>query len=192
MKRYIKSSKEVTNDYLNELFKKIDWDDVDYADRLIDRTIKKYIPVDNIFDQAKYINMLDEDVKSELISLLESPEAIHEKRMKGKKKGKKPSRSLSTKTNDVELYVKFEDYPDGIIRQSTFSGSSRLEALKSMVDSLVLYLDVDTIEEDNLSSEDVIRELESRNGDGCDYIIKLKDNSTGEVLMDYPEFLYED
>ena len=27
MKRYIKSSGEITNNYLDELFKKIDWDD---------------------------------------------------------------------------------------------------------------------------------------------------------------------
>jgi len=182
MKKYIRSSTEVTNEYLNQLFKKIDWDDVDYADRLIDRTIKKYIPVDNIFDQAKYINMLDEDVKQELMSLLESPEAIHEKRMKSRKQ----SKSRSNKSESTELYVKFEDYPDGNIKEDKFTGSNRLDALKKMVDSLLLYLDVDTIEEDNLSDEDVIKALELQNGDGCDYIIRLEDKNTGEVLMDYP------
>lgn len=182
MKKYIRSSTQVTNEYLNQLFQKIDWDDVDYADRLIDRTIKKYIPVDSIFDQAKYINMLDEDVKQELMSLLESPEAIHEKRMKGKRK----SSASNNKSTGSELYVKFEDYPDGNIKEETFSGSTRSEALKAMVDSLLLYLDVDTIEDDNLSDEDIIKSLEERNGDGCDYIILLKDMKTGEVLMDYP------
>ena len=182
MKKYIRSSTEVTNEYLNQLFKKLDWDDVDYADRLIDRTIKKYLPVTNIFDQAKYINMLDDDVKSELMSLLESPEAIHEKRMKGRKKHD----SRKNTSRDTELYVKFEDYPDGNIKEDTFSGSSRSEALKEMVSSLLLYLDVNTIEDDDLSDEDIIKALEERNGDGCDYIILLKDMKTGEVLMDYP------
>lgn len=182
MKKYIKSSTEVTNEYLNQLFQNMNWDDVDYADRLINRTIKKYIPTDSIFDQAKYINMLDEDVKQELMSLLESPEAIHESRMKSKKK----SSAGSKKSAGSELYVKYEDYPDGNIKEATFSGSSRSEALKAMVDSLLLYLDVATIEDDNLSDEDIIKELEEQNGDGCDYIILLKDKKTGEVLMDYP------
>ena len=182
MKKHILASKEVTNAYINQLFKKLDWDDVDYADRLIDKTIKKYIPVDNIFDQAKYINMLDEDVKQELMSLLESPEALHEKRMNGKK----AHRSRVNKSESTELYVKFEDYPDGNIKEATFFGSSRSEALKAMVDSLLLYLDVDTIEDDDLSDEDIINALEAQNGDGCDYIILLKDMKTGEVLMDYP------
>ena len=32
---------------------------------------------------------------------------------------------------------------------------------------------------------DVIQELESQNGDGCDYIIRLEDKRTSEILMDY-------
>lgn len=185
MKLYIKSSKEITNNYLNELFREIDWDDVDYADRLIDRTIKKHIPVDNIFDQAKYINMLDEDVKSDLMYLLENPEVLHEMRMKGRKKSKKNTKGSSS----VVLDVKYEDYPDGNVKTATFSGSDKLKALKKLVDSLGLYLDVDTIDDNNLSADDVIDEIERSNGDGCDYIISLKDKTTGEVLMDYP---YED
>lgn len=179
---YVRASKEITNDYLNELFEQLDYDDADYADRLIDRTIKKYLSVGNIFDQAKYINMLDEDVKSELMSLLESPEAIHEKRMKNKGK----SRSRQNKSKSCELYVKFEDYPDGNVKQSTFFGNNRLEALKNMISSLLLCLDADTIDEDSLSDDDVIKELESRNGDGCDYIIRLEDKSTGEIIIDHP------
>jgi hypothetical protein len=182
MKLYVRASRQITNDYLSELFNQLDYDDADYADRLVDRTIKKYLSVGSIFDQAKYINMLDEDVKSELMSLLESPEAIHEKRMRNKEK----SRSRRSKSRGCELYVKFEDYPDGNIKQSTFFGNNRLEALKSMITSLLLCLDVDTIEEDDLSEDAVIEELESRNGDGCDYIIRLEDRSTGEIIMDCP------
>ena len=126
--------------------------------------------------------MLDDDVKQELMSLLESPEAIHEKRMNNRKAHK----SNKNKSGSTKLRVKYEDYPDGNIKSATFSGSSRSEALKAMVDSLLLYLDVDTIEDDNLSDEDIIKALEERNGDGCDYIILLKDMKTGEVLMDNP------
>lgn len=73
---------KITNEYLNKLFKNIDWDDVDYADRMIDRTIKKELGVDRIFDQSEHINMLDEDVKDDLMYLLENPDKLHQKRMK--------------------------------------------------------------------------------------------------------------
>lgn len=185
MKLYVHASSDnsiITNEYLNELFKKIDWDDVDYADRLIDRTIQKELGVDRILDQAKYINMLDDNVKNDLMKLLENPEAIHQRRMKNKKKStKRPSKSSGT-----VLTVKYEDYPDGNIKTDEFTGVDRIDALKKMVDSLLLYIDVEEIESDDLDANSIISEIESQNGDGCDYIIKLTDNSTGEVLMDYP------
>lgn len=189
MKRYVRSNQEITNEYLNKLFEKIDWDDVDYADRMIDRIIKKELGVDRIFDQAKYINMLDEGVKKELMSLLEDPEALHAKRMKGRKKSSKKS---PKPVKESVLTVTFEDYPDGNILEGEFSGETRLDALKAMVDYMTLYLDVDQIDDDGMTAEDVIRELELRNGDGCDYIVKLVDESTGEVLMDYPIEDYEE
>lgn len=46
-----------------------------------------------------------------------------------------------------------------------------------------MYLDVEQIEEENLSPEDIVEYLESVNGDGCDYITELKNVSTGEVLI---------
>lgn len=180
MKKWIHASTEVTNDYLNELFKKIDWDDVDYADRLIDRTIKKELGVDRIFDQAKYINMLDEGIKHDLMSLLEDPEAIHQRRMRGKKK----SKNLTNSSSPCELYVKYEDYPDGNIREATFEGTSRLDAIKQLVDDLLLYIDVDQIESDEMTFEDVINDITMRNGDGCDYIIQLVDRSSGQTLIE--------
>lgn len=181
---------DITNEYLNTLFKRIDWDDIDYADKLVDRTISKYLGIDKnrIFDQAKYINMLDEDVKDNLLSFLEDPEAVHNRRMKGrKKKTVKPSSKQDK--NTVDLYVKYEDYPDGNVKEDLFSGSDRLEALKAMVKDLLLYLDVNEIEDNDMSSEDVINAIAERNGDGCDYIIQLKDKSTNETLMEYD---YED
>lgn len=180
MKKYIHASTKITNEYLNELFKKIDWDDVDYADRLINRVLKKELGVDNPFDQAEYINKLNAKAKKDLMDLLENPEAIHAQRMKNKKSAKKPASSKNT-----ELFVEYEDYPDGRVHKTTVKGSDRLDALKKLVDKLLLYIDVDEIESDGLSAEDVIHELESSNGDGCDYIIQLIDKSTGETLMEY-------
>lgn len=178
MKLYIKSSEDITNEYLNDLFKNIDWDDVDYADRMINRIIKKHLGVDDPIDQAKYINMLDDDVKSELMNLLKDPEALHNKRLSGRRK--------SSKGKSTELKVIFEDYPDGKVKTEVFEGSSRIEALKNMADSLLLYIDGTTIDDDNMSESDILNYIESRNGDGCDYIIELTDTTTGETLLDAP------
>lgn len=175
---------EITNDYLNILFKRIDWDDIDYGDRLIDRVIKKELGVDRIFDQAKYINMLDDNVKEDLMSLLENPDELHKRRMKGKKKS--ASRAKKSTSEGCELHVRFEDYPDGDVKEATFKGTDRLDALKQLVDDLLLYIDTDQIESDEMSADDVINAISERNGDGCDYIIKLVDKSNNEVLMDYP------
>ena len=184
MKRYIRSNtipNEITNEYLNELFKKIDWDDVDYADRLIDRIIKKELGVERIFDQAKYINMLDEGIKNDLIFLLSDPEAVHAKRMEGR--SKKSSKSKSSK--NTILYVKYEDYPDGNVKEAEIEGTDITDALTKLVGSLLVYLDTDQIADDNMTSDDIIHELGLRNGDGCDYIIELVNKSTGDTLMEY-------
>ena len=174
----------ITNEYLNILFKRIDWNDIDYGDRLIDRIIKKELGVDRILDQAKYINMLDDNVKEDLMSLLENPDELHKRRMKGKKNS--ASKTKKSTSKGCELHVRFEDYPDGDVKEATFKGSDRLDALKQLVDDLLLYIDTDQIESDNMSADDVISAISERNGDGCDYIIKLVDKSNNEVLMDYP------
>lgn len=183
MKRYIKSSGEITNNYLDELFKKIDWDDIDYADNLVNTLISKKLGVDKnyIFDQAEYINMLDEADRDDLMGLLEDPKAIHDRRMKNRRKRKSSKGAAS-----VTLQVKYEDYPDGRIKSTSVSGTDLLNALEQLVDELLLYIDVDEIEDNNMSADDVIRSIEERNGDGCDYIIKLVNKSTGQTLMEYP------
>lgn len=133
MKKYIKSSKEITNQYLNELFRKIDWDDVDYADKLIDQTIKKELGVSQIFDQAKYINMLDDKVKDELMNLLEDPEAIHNHKLKSKKKSQK-----MTEEEIEELYEDF-DY----IYNDRFMNTEM-----KVIDEMGLYIDFSSIRYD--------------------------------------------
>lgn len=182
MKRVVTSAKKITNNYLNELFKKIDWDDVDYADNLINQTIKKELGVSKPFDQAKYINMLDKDTRDQLMALLEDPAAIHQRRMKNRKV-KKPSGS----SKPTVLSVKYEDYPDGRIKKATFEGTDRLDALKKMTDSLGFYIESSDIEDNGWSADDVIEELWSTNGDGCDFIIELKDKTANEILMDAAE-----
>ena len=52
---------------------------------------------------------------------------------------------------------------------------------------------MDEIEEEGYSPEQIIESIQSTNGDGCDYIILLKNVTTGEVYIDdYYEDAEED
>lgn len=175
---------EITDEYFESLFKALDWDDIDYADRYVNRVLKKHLGGGNPFyDQVKYVNMLDADVRQALIDFLSDPQAVHDERMKAKRKSSRRQRSSSNVS--IELKVKYEDYPDGNIKVEYFTGNSLLDALKKMADKLLLYIDVETIEEDEMSADDVLKAIETRNGDGCDYIITMENTRTGELLMDF-------
>lgn len=185
-----KKSKKVTSQDLVDLFRNLDWDDVDWADRYVDRFLIKALNLDpnkHIFSQASYINQLDENSKNELMSWLSDPEAVHSTRMKGRRKS-----SSKKSGNSYSIAVRYEEYPDGGVRSATFKGADLRDALKNMVSSLGFYLDENQIEDDDMSAEDIIEELESRNGDGCDFIITLKDKSTGQMLMDYQDSFEEE
>ncbi len=194
MKRYVRcsSSKQgkIDRNHYDKLCDKLfkfDYDDAEYYDKLVSRVIKKELGETDVFDELKYINMLDEDVRNDLISLLENPELIHARRMAGKKKSSKKSSGTACK-----LEVRYEDYPDGNVKQSKFKGNDLRSALIDMVNGLLLYLDEDEIDEFNMSADDIIQHIEERNGDGCDFIITIKDLSTGKVLMDYTNYFEEE
>ena len=70
----------------------------------------------------------------------------------------------------------------------TFSGSNLQEALVNLIGTVHCYLDV--VDAEEMSSQEILDHLNDVNGDGCDYITKLIDVTTGEVLMDYVEDEY--
>lgn len=175
---------EITQEYYYALCNALlDFDDEEYADRYVDRVLKKHLGVDHPFDQVEYINMLDADVRRELIDFLSDPQAVHDKRTKAKRKSSR--RQSSSSNASIELKVRYEDYPDGNLKVEYFTGHSLIDALKKMVDTLLLYIDVQTIEEDEMSADDVLRAIETSNGDGCDYIITMENTRTGQLLMDF-------
>lgn len=94
--------------------------------------------------------------------------------------------NASTADNQSKLYVKFQDYIDSNVKEAVFTGSDRLDALKKLADNLNVCLDSFDIEREMMSSEDVINYLLDHNGDGCDFIVKIIDESTHDQLMGYP------
>ena len=101
----------------------------------------------------------------------------------------------NTADNSVKLRVEFEVYErfgSGGIKRATVSGPTLLDALKKMTDKMGLYVDSEVIEENQMTAEDVIKSIDMSNGDGCDYIIQLKNLTTGEVLIQGQDFSEED
>ena len=81
-------------------------------------------------------------------------------------------------------YMPYERYGgDDVVKTATVSGPDLLSALKKMCDRMTLYLDSEYIEDDEMTAEDVIENIEESNGDGCDYILELTNLTTGEVLL---------
>lgn len=104
--------------------------------------------------------------------------------MKRYVKAKSKSKSA---TNSVKLRVKFEPYQrysSAPIKKATVSGPTLLDALKKMADRMLLYIDSDLIEEENYTADEVISRIASENGDGCDFILLLKNLTTGEIYIE--------
>lgn len=93
----------------------------------------------------------------------------------------------SKNSGEVRLHVEYEPYlryERAGRRKANVTAPTLLEALKKMVDNLGLYLTSEDIEDEGYSPEQIIQSIQSTNGDGCDYIIILKNVTTGEVYID--------
>lgn len=87
----------------------------------------------------------------------------------------------------VKLYVEFypyERYGGGSgLKKATVSGTDKLDALKKLVDHMGLYIDSEEIEEEGYSFEDCINNIAMSNGDGCDFVVVLKNKDSGEIYF---------
>ena len=94
------------------------------------------------------------------------------------------AKSAKTGTKLRVVFEEYKRYQPGRVRRATVSGKDRLDALKKMVDRMGLYLDSDYIEEEGMTADEVIENIEMSNGDGCDFIFSLQDLTTGETLIE--------
>ena len=95
---------------------------------------------------------------------------------------------IKSNSNDVTLlleYYPYERYYSPGKKIVKVHGLTLLDALCNMVDHLRLYFDSDDIEERDMTAEEVISKISADNGDGCDYVVKLQDLSTGKVLLEF-------
>lgn len=105
-------------------------------------------------------------------------------------------KTVTAATDTVRLYVEFYPYAryERVSKKTaTVSGKDLLEALKKMVDKMRLYMDSEDIEDNGWTADQVIDRILESNGDGCDYIVTVKNRDTDEVLIDeYDEMETED
>lgn len=97
----------------------------------------------------------------------------------------------ASENSPVTLSVKYESYPDGNIRKAKVSGDNLADALLNMCDKMHTYVDEyweEEFEEENqrpATDTEILERLEETNGDGSDFIIELKNLTTGDTLMEY-------
>lgn len=89
-------------------------------------------------------------------------------------------------------YEPYDRYESSGIKKATISAPTLRDALIKLTDNLQLYLYPEDIEDDDMSVEEIIDSIVMSNGDGCDFILELKNLTTGETLIsanyeEYPE-----
>lgn len=92
----------------------------------------------------------------------------------------------------VKLEAMVEVYGEGNIRKVKAQGKDNKEALLKLSDKLCLYISSEEVEEreedgEEQTFESLINEIKKCNGDGCDYIIYLKDLESGKSYINNVE-----
>lgn len=82
------------------------------------------------------------------------------------------------------VYEPYERYTSSGVNEATFTAPTLYDALCKLCDNMHLYLDREQIEEEQMTAEDIVNYITSINGDGCDYIFKFENLSSGEVIID--------
>lgn len=98
-------------------------------------------------------------------------------------------------SSQVRLHVEFYPYDrfeDHGLKKANISAPTLLDAFKKMVDNMGLYIEVDDIEDEGYTAEEVIQSIQGTNGDGCDMIMLLKNTTTGEVYIEEDYYDEED
>lgn len=84
------------------------------------------------------------------------------------------------------VFEPFDRYTVSGIKKLTASGIDKITCLKKLVSKMNLYVTSDGIDEqiaDGATFESIIEDIDMSNGDGCDFILMLKDD-TKKVYID--------
>lgn len=96
------------------------------------------------------------------------------------------------------VYVPYRRYEESAPNIGHITASSFREAIIKMLTRVRMYADKDTIEEyeeelgRQMTQEELVDMLVAENGDGCDFIVALTNETTGESYMAATEFGFEE
>ena len=103
--------------------------------------------------------------------------------------------------NSIKLKVVYEPYQryqPACPRIGHITAKSFRQAVIKMLSRVRMYADEEVILEREeqlgreMTQEEMIEMLYAENGDGCDFIFSLTNETTGEVYMDCPDFGFEE
>lgn len=92
------------------------------------------------------------------------------------------------------IYIPYRRYEDVLPNIGHITANSFREAIIKMLSIVGMYSDKNTIEAHEqeigreMTQEELVDMLESENGDGCDFIITLMNETTGEEYIAQTEF----
>ncbi len=94
-----------------------------------------------------------------------------------------------SKDNEPAKYkVSFYPYDrygsDEGLKNASFNAKTLKDALKKLADRLGLYLEPEDIDEEYSDAREALESIKDSNGDGCDYIVLFKNETTGEVYIE--------
>lgn len=87
------------------------------------------------------------------------------------------------------VYLPYERYEDGNVNIGHIKAPTLRSALLEMLNRVNLYLDEESIleiEEEygrELTADEIIREIQEQNGDGCDTILSILDENTKQEYI---------
>lgn len=85
---------------------------------------------------------------------------------------------------ETRLVCTYESYPDGNIYDIEVIGEDEQDAFIQLLAEVGSYLTPEEIEDNNMSVDEIVEKLITMNGDGCDFIIYLKNDTTGDIYFD--------
>ena len=94
-----------------------------------------------------------------------------------------------SKDNEPAKYkVSFYPYDrygsDEGLKNASFGAKTLKDALKKLASRLGLYLEPEDIDEEYSDAREALESIKDSNGDGCDYIVLFKNETTGEVYIE--------
>lgn len=84
---------------------------------------------------------------------------------------------------ETRLICIYRSYPDRNIYDVEIIRRTEQDAFIQLLDEIGSYLTPEEIENNNMSVDEIVGKLRTMNGDGCNFIIYLKNDTTDDIYF---------